>query len=257
MVSGRVAYAPENALVPGAQRARRISMQRCSWSSRCAGAEPKSKPNAACSRAHQPAPKPQKARPPLSASRVATVLAMMPGARKVTGETSVPSRSSVSRPARKPRLTHGSGSGSQARPTCGIWMRWSIRAIPANPTSAAARARSRSQGPGASPHGNRDTCKITCGLRRVRARAGSSGGGAGAGSSAWRGGLGDAEHAVPAARRSNAGVAQLGHLAQLGGQDWEQGRGGRGRALRSRQSAGAVSMITRTAGRPAARACAR
>ena len=114
-------------------------MQRCSWSSRCAGGG-KSNPYAACSRDHQPAPKPQKARPPLSASRVATVLAMMPGARKVTGETSVPSRSPVSRAARKPRLTHGSGNGSQARPTCGIWMRWSIRAMPGEPGLRGGRA---------------------------------------------------------------------------------------------------------------------
>lgn len=35
-------------------------------------------------RAHQPAPMPQNARPPLSASSVATVLARIPGARNVT-----------------------------------------------------------------------------------------------------------------------------------------------------------------------------
>ena len=56
-----------------------------------------------------------------------------PGARKVTGETSVPSRSLVSRPASSPRVTHGSGIGSHARSTCGIWIRWSIRAMPSKP----------------------------------------------------------------------------------------------------------------------------
>ena len=39
-------------------------------------------PKAACSRSHQPAPRPRKARPPLRASRVATVLAVMPAGRK-------------------------------------------------------------------------------------------------------------------------------------------------------------------------------
>ena len=39
-----------------------------------------------------PGAEPQKARPSLSASRVATVLAMMPGSRNVTGDTSVPNR---------------------------------------------------------------------------------------------------------------------------------------------------------------------
>ena len=89
---------------------------------------------------------------------------MIPGARKVTGETSVPNRSRVSRPASSPRVTQGSGIGSQARSTCGIWIRWSIRASPANPYASAARARSTSQFVGSpSPHGNRDTCKITSG----------------------------------------------------------------------------------------------
>ena len=66
------------ALVPGAQSARSVSMQTCSWSSRSLAAG-KSSPYAWCSRNHQPAPSPQNARPLLSASRVATVLAMMPG----------------------------------------------------------------------------------------------------------------------------------------------------------------------------------
>ena len=32
----------------------------------------------------------------------------------------------MSRPASRPRVTQGSGIGSHARPTCGIWIRWSI-----------------------------------------------------------------------------------------------------------------------------------
>ena len=136
----------------------------------------------------------------------------------MTGETSVPRRSSVSSPARKPRLTHGSGSGSQARPTCGIWMRWSIRAIPAKPTSAAARARSASQRPGLSPQANVDTCKITgnstTGERGwVRHRRGFG---------PRRGVLTDADHAVPALRGERS--LDLDQLAQLGRQDGRRHR---------------------------------
>ena len=109
-------------LVPGCQRARSVSMAVSSRSS-LAGAGGNGRPNAACSRSHQPAPMPQNARPPLSASSVATVLARIPGARNVTGVTSVPRRRPGSRPASIPSVTQGSGIGSQARPTCGIWIR--------------------------------------------------------------------------------------------------------------------------------------
>src|SRR5215217_5151806 len=107
--------------------------------------------------------RPQNARPPLRASSVATILAMIPGARKVTGETSVPSRSFVSRPASRPSVTQGSGMGSQARSTCGIWIRWSISAMPLNPSDSAASAMSPNQAAGALAHGNREICKITLG----------------------------------------------------------------------------------------------
>ena len=46
----------------------------------------------------------------------------------------------MSRPASRPSVTQGSGIGSQARSTCGIWIRWSISAIPAKPASSAASA---------------------------------------------------------------------------------------------------------------------
>ena len=121
----------------------------------------KSIPYAACSRSHQPAPRPQKARPPLSTSRVAAVLAITPAGRRVTGETRVPSRSDVSRPASRPRVTQGSGIGSQARSTWGIWIRWSITAMPANPTWSAVTAISRSQPAGSLPHRKRDSCRMT------------------------------------------------------------------------------------------------
>src|SRR6516165_4751267 len=111
-----------------------------SSSSNLARAGGNGRPNPACSRAHQPAPMPQNDLPPLSASRVATVLAKIPGARNVTGVTRVPRRRPGSRPAIIPSVTHGSGIGSQARPTWGIWIRWSIRAMPCRPASAALRA---------------------------------------------------------------------------------------------------------------------
>ena len=37
-------------------------------------------------------------------------------------------------------VTNGSGIGSQARSTCGIWIRWSISATPSKPASAATPA---------------------------------------------------------------------------------------------------------------------
>ena len=104
---------------------------------------------------------PRKTRPPLRADRVAAALAVMPGSRKVTGVHSVLSRSPVPSPATAPSATHGSGIGSHARPTCGIWIRWSIRESPANPASSAARAIPRSQVIGSSPHGKRETWSST------------------------------------------------------------------------------------------------
>jgi hypothetical protein len=133
-------------------------MAASSWSSRCpAGGN--GRPKAACSRSHQPAPRPQNARPPLSASSVATVLASSPGARKVTGLTRVPSRIRLVTPASKPSVTHGSGMSSQARPTWGIWIRWSISAIPSRPASAAAAAMLRSHSAGSSAQANREICR--------------------------------------------------------------------------------------------------
>ena len=97
-------------------------------------------PYAACSRSHQPAPTPRNARPPESASSVAAAFAVMPAGRNVTGVHRVPSVRSVSSPATRPSVTHGSGIGCQAVSTCGIWIRWSIRAIPAKPAWSAASA---------------------------------------------------------------------------------------------------------------------
>ena len=143
-------------------------MPRSRSSSRCFGAG-KSRPYAACSRSHQPAPTPTNARPPVSTSRVAAALAVMPGARNVTGVTRVPSSRPVPSPATAPRVTHGSGIGAQARSTCGIWMRWSITDSPAKPASSTARATPVSQANGSSPHGNRLTWSTTlspCDVRR-------------------------------------------------------------------------------------------
>ena len=51
--------------------------------------------------------------------------------------------SPVPSPASMPRVTQGSGMGSQTRPTWGIWITWSISATPANPASSAASATDR------------------------------------------------------------------------------------------------------------------
>ena len=156
---------------------------------------------------------PQKARPPLSTSSVATALASTPGARKVTGVTSVPSRRPVPRPASRPRVTNGSGIGSQARSTCGIWIRWSISATPSKPASAAALVTAASQAAGSSPHGNREICRT----KPSRPGSGRSGpasarcGGAGCGSGGGRGRGGEAR--LGGAR----GGAGQDHVPALGG----------------------------------------
>ena len=101
---------------PTAPASSRCRRSRASSRSRGGG---NGSPNAACSRSHQPAPTPTNARPPVSASSVAAALAVMPGARNVTGVTSVPSSRPVPRPASAPSVTQGSGIGDQARSDLG------------------------------------------------------------------------------------------------------------------------------------------
>ncbi len=79
-----------------------------------------------------------------------------------------------------PRVTQGSGIGSQAVPTCGIWIRWSIRAMPANPASSAASATPFSHAAGSSPQGNRDTWSTTSSPWGSGRGAGASGAATGA-----------------------------------------------------------------------------
>ncbi len=212
------------------------------------------RPKAACSRSHQPAPTPQNARPPLSASSVAAALAVMPGARYVTGVTSVPSRKSVVSPASMPSVTHGSGIGSHARPTCGIWIRWSMRASPSNPASEAAAAIEASQDAGSSPHGKRDICSTnpswagrSAWSARARAACGVCAGSTRTSSAACSTtSHGSAPISVTASgiRRSWASTALAGR--------------GRSRArLRRLHSDASISNRTATAGNPARRATSR
>ena len=119
---------------------------------------------------------PQNARPPLSTSRVAAAFASRPGECSDNGLTSVPSSSRVGRPASRPSVTHGSGIGSQVRPTCGIWIRWSINARPRKPASAAASATSASQRAGSPPQPNRDSCSTNPSPLGVARRAPVRGG---------------------------------------------------------------------------------
>ncbi len=72
------------------------------------------------------------------------------------------------RPASSPRVTYGSGIGSHARATCGIWTRWSISASPCSPAASAAAATSTSQPAGSSPHGNRDSWSTSRGPSAAR-----------------------------------------------------------------------------------------
>ena len=206
------------------------------------------RPYAACSRSHHPAPTPTKARPPVSASSVAAAFAVMPGGRKVTGVTRVPSLSRVSRPATSPRVTHGSGIGSQARSTCGIWMRWSITASPAKPASSAARAIDRSQAPGSSPHGNRDSCSITASPCEERRSAVGAAAESGVSATTGESGRTTWTRSQPSASSSaRTSPKRLSCVARaVAGTTYARS------ALRRRVSSGGVSITTATAGSPAA-----
>ena len=165
--------------------------------------------------------------------------------------TRVPSRSRVSSPATSPRDTHGSAIGSQARSTCGIWIRWSISASPAKPASSAASAIDRSQPAGSSPQGNRASCRITaspCDERRsADASTDASGGASGA---VGRSGVTTWTRSHPSS--STSARASLKRrscwVSAVAGTTYARS------ALRRRVSSGGVSMTTATAGRPASRA---
>ncbi len=219
-----------------------------SSASRRSRAGGKGMPYAACSRSHHPAPTPTNARPPDSASRVAAALAVIPAGRKVTGVTSVPSRSRVSRPATRPSVTHGSGIGSQARSTCGIWMRWSITASPANPASSAASAIERSQPPGSSPHGKRETWIITASPCDERRSSVGAAAGAGVSAAAGESGTTTWTRSQPSSSSSLRTSPNRLSCAASAGAGTTYARS----ALRRRVSSGGVSMTTATAGSPAA-----
>ena len=232
--------------MPGCHSARSVSMVTSSWSSRAAAAGNGS-PNAACSRSHQPAPIPQNARPPVSTSSVATALARIPGARKVTGVTRVPSRIPGASPASRPSVTHGSGIGSQARSTCGIWIRWSISAMPSRPASAAAPATAASHPGGSSCQGNREICRTKpsrAGRRSCSAAARREPGECAGSIAAASGRVTRSQPSAPSSaatagtRRSCPSRTAAGTLRSRC-------------ALRRRQSAGSVSNSTATAGSPA------
>ena len=210
-------------------------------------------PYAACSRSNHPAPMPTKARPPVSAESVAAALAVMPAGRNVTGVQSVPSSSSVPSAAIAPRVTHGSGIGSHARPTCGTWIRWSISARPAKPDSSAARAMPVSQASGSSPHGKRDTWRTARRPRlEVRSVAVLLAGASGAGSAV-------VASATTGTTRSQPSASRVGRTSRTDRSCPASAGAGTGRsraALRRRHSASGVSSSTATAGSPAARAAA-
>ena len=108
---------------------------------------------------------PQNARPPLSTSRVATDFATTPGGRKVIGETSVPRCSVDVAAGQQPEGHVRLRDRLPRRPTCGIWIRWSISASRAAQRPPRRRRRRRSQPAGSSPQGNRETCSTSRGRR--------------------------------------------------------------------------------------------
>ena len=76
--------------MPGPQNARSVPIVDSSWSRRSPSFG-NGRSYAACSRSYQPAPSPQNARPPDTASRVATIFASSGADRNVTGVTRAPS----------------------------------------------------------------------------------------------------------------------------------------------------------------------
>ena len=138
-----------------APTARASSRPRRSRSSSRARSAGKRRPKAACSRSHQPAPSPQKARPPLSTSSVAAALAMMPGARNVTGVHSVPSRRSVPSPASARASPTARGSGPTRGRPAGSGSGGPSARCRRSPAASAASATPRSQPSGSSPQGKR------------------------------------------------------------------------------------------------------
>ena len=94
-----------------------------------------------CSISFQPAPRPSSTRPPLISATVATTLARLPGGRKVTGETSVPSvMLDVSR-ARPASVAHASVVGRPASPEAGVVVGSEVRSRSRPARSPGTRAR--------------------------------------------------------------------------------------------------------------------
>ena len=136
--------------------------------------------------------------------------------------------------------------GSQARSTCGIWIRWSITAMPAKPTWSAVTAISRSQPAGSLPHGKRDSCRMT-GTRpspsSVVAAAHPT-----AGSAASACSVTTTTRSQPSASAS-AGSARIRRSWAV---RTSAGTGRSRSAFRVRHSRAGVSRMTSTAGSPAA-----
>ena len=129
-------------------------------------------------------------------------------------------------------------------------MRWSITASPAKPASSAARAIDRSQAPGSSPHGNRDSCSTTaspCEERRsavgAAAESGVSATTGESGRTTWTTSQPSASSSARTSPKRLSCVARA-----VAGTTYARS------ALRRRHSSGGVSITTATAGSPAARA---
>ena len=193
---------------------------------------------------------------------MAAALAVIPAGRKVAGVQSVP-RVSRCRGRRRARASpRARGSAATPEPTCGIWIRWSINASPANPASSAASAIARTHPPGSSPQGNRDSWSTTRGPPggegdRVRSttarRAGVS----------LRWGtpsLGEEESQDTTSTWSQPSASSPAETAAAR-RTWSArtfaGTGRSRSALRRRHSWPGVSRATATAGSPAARAASR
>ena len=191
----------------------------------------------------------------MSTSRVAAALAVMPGARNVTGVTRVPSSRPVPRPATAPRVTHGSGIEVPGP----VHLRdldevvHHRRARRSRPRRRPGRRRVSQASGILAP---REPAHLQHHLEPLRACAGRPD----AGRCSRRGGASWAHgpsRARPRARRPSPRASSCGTSARCR-LSWPASVGagtGRSRAaLRRRHSASGVSITTATAGSPTSRA---
>jgi A/G-specific adenine glycosylase len=115
-----------------------------SRSSRSPKPDPKSIPNASCSRSNHPAPSPRIARPPETWSSVVAIFAVSPGFRNVLAPTMRPRRTRLVIAASAARVVHPSSFGAAGSPSS--LSRWSSIHTWSKPAASAWSTAARSSG---------------------------------------------------------------------------------------------------------------